>query len=346
LEQPGRTSPKPRADVQETTFVNGIRNASNSAHGRNWIDALGRPEYQLGINRSSILWGFLITQLAIQQPIRMKFNRWQILGIFILGLAFLPRLVTAGIPSGSLQINVTGPTNHIWDASSIHELQHLDFEISDENTEISFDAPFVQTGGGKLIGTGLTQLEVDSPIFVGAITDAIYKASGSVTSSRGVARVTFTGSARGLAVVAGKTRILTGTLAVKVAIDSLLETASGVYTSTGAASGYGSIKEVGTLDLSWTDVVNSMGNGSWALEMQLTNDGVKKIGGTANVTLSSGARFDFTIKGAYKSKTDTSVLILSGFDSSKGSVLKVNLTGSTISGLQGKVSGQAIKWKP
>ena len=277
----------------------------------------------------------------------MKFNRWQIVGTFILGLTFLPRLVTAGIPSGSLQMNVTGPTNHIWDASSIPELQHVDFEISDENTEISFAAPFVQTGAGKLVGTGLTQLEVDSPtVFVGTITDAVYKASGSVTSSKGVARLTFAGTAKGPADVAGKIRVLTGTLGVKVAIDSLLESASGVYTSSGAASGYGSIKEVGTLDFNWTDVVNSMGNGSWSLEMQLTNDGVKKIGGTATVTLSSGAQFDFTVKGAYKSKTDTSLLVLSGSGSSKGSSLKVNLTGSTISALQGKVSGQAIKWKP
>jgi hypothetical protein len=276
----------------------------------------------------------------------MKFNRWQIVGTFILGLAFLPRLATAGIPSGSLQINVTGPTNHIWDASSIHELQHPDFEISDENVEISFAAPFVQTGAGKLVGTGLTQLEVDSPIFVGTITDAVYKASGSVTSSKGLARVTFTGSAKGLADAPGKTRVLTGTLAVKVAIDSLLESATGVYTSTGAASGYGTAKEVGTLDFNWTDVVNSMGNGSWTLSMQLTNDGVKKIGGTARVTLNSAAQFDFTVKGSYKSKTDTSLLVLSGTGSSKGSSLKVNLTGSTISVLQGKVSGQAIKWKP
>lgn len=276
----------------------------------------------------------------------MKFNKWQIVVVFILGLAFLTRPATAGIPSGMLQINVTGPTNHIWDASSIAELQHLDFEISDENTEISFPAPFVQTGAGKLVGTGLTQLEVASPIFIGTITDAVYKASGSVTSSKGIARLTFAGSAKGPAEFAGKIRVLTGTLAVKVAIDSLLESAAGVYTSTGAASGYGSIKETGTLDFTWTDVLNSMGNGAWSLEMQLTNDGVKKIGGTARVTLSSGAQFDFTVKGAYKPKTDTSLLVLTGFAGSKGSSLKINLTGSTISALQGKVSGQAIKWKP
>ncbi len=183
----------------------------------------------------------------------------------------------------------------------------LEFEISEEDTEISFAAPFTQTGAGKLIGTIPRWMWIRR--YLSGQYQTPYGASGSVTSSKGVARLTFTGTARGLAEIEGKTRVLTGKLAVKVAIDSSLETATGVYTSSGAASGYGSIKEVGTLDFTWTDVVNSMGNGTWSLEMQLTNDGVKKIGGTARVTLSSGAQFDFTVKGAYKSKTDTSVLV-------------------------------------
>ena len=192
----------------------------------------------------------------------MKLSRWQILGTFILGLTFLPGLCIAGIPSGPLQVNVAHATNHIWDVSSIDELQHLDFGISDEDTEISFAAPFVQTGAGKLIGAGLTDLEVDAPIFVGTI-NAVYKASGSVTSARGVARLAFTGSAKGPTLIEGKTRILTGTLAVKVSIDSMLHAASGVYKSTGAASGYGTIHEDGPLDFTWNDVVSSMGG--WQL---------------------------------------------------------------------------------
>ena len=277
----------------------------------------------------------------------MKLNNRQMFSAFILGLTLLPRLCIAAIPAGALQINVTDPTNHIWDASSIDELQHLNFGISSESTEISFAAPFIQTGGGKLVGAGLTDLEIDSPIFIGTINNAVYKASGTVTSSKGIARVTFTGSAKGPAVIEGKARALTGTLAVKASINSVLETTSGVYLSTGAASGYGTIKETGPLDFSWADVVDSMGDGSWSLEMVLTNDGVKKIGGSATVTLSSGAEFNFAVKGAYKLKTDTSVLVLSASDaSSKGSSLKVSLTGSTITAVQGKVTGQAIKWKP
>lgn len=276
----------------------------------------------------------------------MKFIHRQIFTAFVLGLAFLPRLCVAAIPAGALQIEVTDPTNHIWDASSIDELQHLDFGVESESIDISYAAPFTQTGAGKLVGEGLTDLEIAAPIFVGTINDAAYKVSGTVTSSKGVARVTFTGMAKGPALIEGKARVLAGTLAVKVTIDSILESSSGVYLSTGSASGYGSAKEAGSLDFSWLDVIGSMGDGSWSLEMALTNDGVKKIGGTARVTLSSGATLDFTVKGAYKSKTDTSVLVLSAADASgKGSALKVSLTGSTITAIQGKVTGQVIKWK-
>ena len=275
----------------------------------------------------------------------MKLSNWQILGTFVLGLAFLPRLCSAGIPSGPLQIDVTDATNHIWDVSRIDELQHPAFEFSDDNVEIGFAAPFIQTGAGKLIGAGATQLEVNADIFAGTVA-AVYKASGSITSVRGVARIAFAGSAKGLPIIDGKARVLTGTLAVKFAIDSPQQFASGVYKATGTASGYGSIKEVGLLDITWNDVVNSMGDGSWSLQMQLTNDGVKKIGGMARVTLSSGGAFDFLVKGVYKSKTDTSVLVLSPSISGKGSILKVNLTGSTITSIQGKVSGQAVRWTP
>jgi hypothetical protein len=280
----------------------------------------------------------------MQQSIFMRRNKWHVVGAVILGLAFLPRLGYGAIPAGPFQLSVADPTNHLWDASSIDELQHVSFEISDESTEVSFAAPFVQTGAGKLVGAGSTQLEVYSPVFIGTI-DAGYKASGKINSAGGVARIAFTGSAKGPAEIGGKTRILTGTLAVKVTVDSTLQSVTGVYTSTGAASGYGSIKEVGELDLDWTDVVNSMGDGSWTLELQLTNDGVKKIGGTARVTLSSGAALDFTVKGAYKAKTDSSVLVLTAVAENKGSTLKVNLTGSTITSLQGKVSGQTIRRK-
>lgn len=275
----------------------------------------------------------------------MKLQHRLLLTAAALALSCFTHPALAALPSGTLQVNVTDVTNLLWDVSSIGELQDLDFDISDEGTEISFAAPFVQTGAGKLVGFGVTQMEVTSPVFVGHIDNAAYKVSGSITSAKGVARLTFTGIAKGLAEANGRIGMLTGSLAAKVTIDANQQAVSGTYTAMGSATGVGSIKETGSADITWTDAVNAMGDGSWTLAMDLTNDAVKKIGGTARVTLSSGAFLDFTVKGTYKSTTDTSILILAATPESKGSTLKVTLTGSTISSIQGKVTGQTIKRK-
>ncbi len=76
--------------------------------------------------------------------------------------------------------------------------------------------------------------------------------------------------------------------------------------------------------------------------MSLTNDTIKKVGGTASVELSSGRRLGFTVKGVYTAKTDRTALVFAPDLESKGSVLKVTLTGSNAL-VQGKLIGQAIK---
>lgn len=250
----------------------------------------------------------------------------------------------AAIPAGLVQLDVTDATNHIWDASSIDELQTLTFDISEESTDISFAAPFIQTGAGKLVGAGSTEMQVAAPIFVGTV-DSTYKVTGSVTGKGGTSKIAFTGTAKGPAEIGGKTRTVASAFTAKVTVDSPGEFTSGVYVSAASASGYGGIKEVGPIDFAWVDVVAAMGSGAWNLSLQLTNDTVKKVGGSALVTLSSGAELDLAVKGVYKSKTDATTLVLSGSGESKGSALKVNMVDSTIVSIQGKVSGQMIKWK-
>ena len=94
----------------------------------------------------------------------------------------------------------------------------------------------------------------------------------------------------------------------------------------------------------WADVAPDLGNGSWVLSMTLGNDGSKGVAGTATVTLNggSGASFTFVAKGVYNATTDASKLVLSPTAGSKGSALKILMTGNSISAIKGKVSGQSI----
>ena len=67
------------------------------------------------------------------------------------------------------------------------------------------------------------------------------------------------------------------------------------------------------------------------------------ITGSGVVTLNSGQTFHYNVKGHFKSQNDTSVLVLTGADAAtKGSVLKVNMSGNTITAIKGKISGQSV----
>lgn len=266
----------------------------------------------------------------------------------LLSLLALPLAGHAAIPAGAIQATVNDATNRLWDLSTISVLQNPDLSF-DDGTTVSFAAPFDQTGAGKLIGLGATDMAVSaSGVFDGNVT-AGYKVTGGITSAKGIAKVTYAATAKGPAIANGRPTVIAASVAVKLVIDAPNEIAAGVYAQAGAAAGFGSIKEAGALSFPWTgpdSVVGSMGTGQWTLSMNLNNDGLKKIGGDAQVTLSSGATIDFVVKGAYKSANDSSILVLAATPAFKGSSLKVTLSGSTVTGISGKVSGQTIKWVP
>ena len=69
------------------------------------------------------------------------------------------------------------------------------------------------------------------------------------------------------------------------------------------------MKEVGNIDFTWGEAVAAMGDGTWTLQLQLTNDAIKKVGGSATVLLSSDSSLTFFVKGVCKPRTDISVLV-------------------------------------
>jgi hypothetical protein len=89
-----------------------------------------------------------------------------------------------------------------------------------------------------------------------------------------------------------------------------------------------------------SDVIT--GDGTWTLTMDLSMTG-KKIQGSASVTPDTGRTIQFTVKGAYKSGTEKSQLMLAPADvANKGCNLRVTMTGNAITAIKGKVLGQMI----
>ncbi len=250
-------------------------------------------------------------------------------------------LSAAGLPVGNLQVQISDPTNHVWDATRIGELQSPEVRISDSEVFVAFSAPFTQNGAGKLTGAGATEMTVHSPIFDGAVQGA-YVANGSITAAKGIAKLTLISAAKGPAMIEGKAQTLLATAGVKITLNSLTESASGVYLVTALATGHGAVKESGPLTFPWPDAITAMGSGAWTLSLALTNDAVKKVGGTATVNLSTGHSLGFTAKGTYNAKNGSTLLVLAGDTPSKGSSLKVTLTSTNTAVLKGKLSGQTV----
>jgi hypothetical protein len=250
----------------------------------------------------------------------------------------------AGIPGGEVSMWVKDPMDLLWDVSSNKRLQFSNYDIVDsdgDETDIDFSSPFIQDGAGKLSGAGQTTVTVDGP-GLDLHFGGTYKVTGAITSSRGIARLTFTSSAKGTTVVEGRRTTVTTSLMLKAVVDSVNRVVSMTEVATGAASGIGSAQEKAPVHTDWWEITEAMGDGTWWLVMNLQNDGAKKVFGTAEVRLSSDAVLDFQVKGAYQASKDTSLLVLTPGPRAKGSTLRVAMRGNEIQSIKGKVSGQII----
>jgi hypothetical protein len=272
------------------------------------------------------------------------FNQLFVAGVVILGsVSLTTQQCSAAIPSGTVTYDVTDEANVLWDVTRIPELSNLYVGIADIQSDIWFSVDFSQDGGGKLTGAGSTSITVHSDVIYGTIPNATYKVSGSIKSKGGVATLRYSATATAMAAIDGRQRSLSVTGSETVTLDARYGLLTGTYKNKASASGLGGGKDTGPIPQTWADVAPYLGNGGWELSLDLANDGVKKIDGTATVMLNSGAGMAFSVKGSYNAKTDISKLVLSPPPSVKGSSLKVTMLGDSITAIQGKVSGQSIK---
>jgi len=239
-------------------------------------------------------------------------------------------------------LNVTNPTNTLFDASTVLPLQLFDVSVQDLDASIVGNIEFTQDGAGKLKGSGVTSVEVNSPVFQGTITNATYKVSGTVTSKSGITKVTYNATMMAKLPYNGKLVNVTATATRSVTLNALTGLGSGRGIDKISAAGLASGSE--TSDFSdQLSVIPGLGSGAWNLSVDL-NDA--KTGGTAKVTGNTGAEYDFKVKGAVKNgKANLTLSADPASPGSKGSSLKVvvDTALNTIQSFSGKVSGQTMK---
>jgi hypothetical protein len=237
-------------------------------------------------------------------------------------------------------VTVDDPNSAIWDLTTVNELKEVWLESDDGDVEIDLNVEFTQSGSGKLAGTGTSETYMSSS--EGNQTfPATYTVSGSISSSRGVARLSRKVAANGTANLNGAPRKVKLTQTIAVTVNNATGGVAGTTTMKASASGVGGFSGKESFD---DAMPPSAGDGSWQLEVMRTVSGAK-VTGQATLVPDAGGEVEFAIKGSYKAKTNTSTLTLTGLGTSKGASLKVTMVGDQITVVSGKVAGQTVSWK-
>lgn len=254
----------------------------------------------------------------------------------------------------SISTNIIGSSNVLWDVTLLtNQLRNLRLNLPTQGgstVDISWEAPFTQNGRGKLAGSGtnatvsvVTDNGSSSNVFTGK-----YTSSGSITSAKGVAHVTFNARVSGSMLFDGDTkpRAVTAGGVYTAKLDANNDVVSGHYTEHATAAGRGSASKSKTLDAETVSALMAeLGDGTWTLDIEFGTADGNKLTGSASVTLSSGQVYPFNLSGVYNPKTGQSKLNLKGYNAAAGSSLQVTLAGTSLSKATGQVSGQSVNIK-
>jgi len=247
-------------------------------------------------------------------------------------------------PNGTWSSHVTGPSNAVWDVSSIPDLS-VHVSVTNKETRVEIECPvdpLNQNGSGKVfgIGTNTTTLMLDDSDGVSEQTlTGAYTIKGTIVGGRGAAHGTLIQTVGGMADIDGLRKVRASST-TKFAINSVAGTISSSHIDRASAAAKGSIVNH---ESDGPDPLGDVfvGDGSWTLDMTLTTTS-KKVTGTATITLVSGRVFHYTVKGTFNPTTEQSRLGLKGIDNAKGSVLQVRMNTHVVTLIKGKISGQAV----
>lgn len=217
----------------------------------------------------------------------------------------------------------------IWDISGSYDDTSLGFSLN-----ISYD--LTQDTAGKFTGGGNASCTI-----LGTDVDMEFTIKGSVKQKGGDATVKMTMKFTGTADDGVDTYKFKANAKVTAEINSIDGTIDGTVKVRISISGYGS--ESGEV-LYIEDLPVDM-DGTFTLELDVTEDAKGKLLGTGTLTLSNGDTYNFSVTGKYKAKTDESKLTLKGDDSSKKCKFKIviNEGDGQMTYLNGKALGQKLK---
>jgi hypothetical protein len=205
-------------------------------------------------------------------------------------------------PSGSITNVFTGPTNVLWDFSTVtNPLQNVNIKIhkvsngqTNTQVEIQYAAPITQDGRGKLSGAGTNEVTLTTEDDQGNPTNTTfagkYISKGSVNGTKGVAHLAFTTSVKGNADLKGATRRVAASANYNVKFDAVKDVVTGRVAQHASASGLGAVSETRSFSdtlSSNTNLTSQLGDGSWTLVLNFNaaTNTTSHLSGSASVAL-------------------------------------------------------------
>jgi hypothetical protein len=259
------------------------------------------------------------------------FTRVSRISILSLALILLGFSARADVPSGTINFAFTNTTPVLFDFSTT-----LHFEQQIEGgTTLSFDLSLDNAGNGRLTSAGTTIVTIGNDTVAGD-----YTAVGRISSGKSGTTLIMAVKFRGQDTIAG---VLTP-FQINVTYRLALNHASNSFV--GTARGSANLGSLGTSKINSPIQVAIPDNQDGTFNIQLNIVSLKKLGGTATITLSDGRVLQLKVVGKYSPALNLAKLRLVGVGAQKGLILGLNFVTidgtSTIVSMRGRILGQTV----
>jgi hypothetical protein len=257
---------------------------------------------------------------------------------FLTGLLLSTCLAGAQVPSGLVDFSFDTPTARVFDLSGSLAIEQQMIGAGDQETPLSFPVDVTQDSNGKLSGSGVTVVNVGNDFVAGN-----YKIKGKVSGGgNSVNRASFTVKLTGQDTIAGVPNTK-----FSISLEYKLEADSEEGALFGSARGSANFSGFSSANIH-SDIAIGLApgmDGTWSVEMNIL--ALKKLGGSAVITLSNQRALQTRLSGSYSTHTAVAKIKLKGFDASKGTSANLDFISSEegieLQKLRGKILGQSVR---
>jgi hypothetical protein len=249
-------------------------------------------------------------------------------------LLILPVQICLGQVPDHVTFTFDNSSALVWDLSGVLNLQQT---MGTADVPLNYGVEVTHDGRGQLRGDGVTLVNVGNDFIAATYTVRGHVSGGGNSPVRAV----FTVKLRGEDTVSG---IFTP-FRITVSYNLTANAAQSAFI--GRARGSATFSNLSSSSINTDEARFSLGasTGAWTVDMNILP--LKRLAGSATITLSSGRALPMHLSGSYSSRTALAKIKLAGINEAKGSSVNLNFIsseqGMEVDTLRGKILGQSVR---